>query len=93
MSHDFQEEIAFSGVESSPSFVREPEGNGIAARFIRTMKENLLWVRIFETIEELRLDLIEFAQWYNTQWLVARHGHMTPAQVRAEQQQPGAFAA
>ncbi len=46
-----------------------------------------------ETIEELRLALIDFAQWYNTQWLVARHGYMTPAQVRAEQQQPGALAA
>ena len=81
------------GVESSPSFVREPEGNGVAERFIRTLKENLLWVRTFETIEELRLALIEFAQWYNTQWLVARHGYMTPAKVRAEQQQPGALAA
>ena len=30
---------------SSPSFVREPEGNGVAERFIRTLKENLLWVR------------------------------------------------
>ncbi len=50
-------------------------------------------VRTFETIEELRLALIEFAQWYSTQWLVARHGYMTPAQVRAEQQQPGALAA
>ena len=93
MSHDFQEEIAFLGVESSPSFVREPEGNGVAERFIRTLKENLLWVRTFETIEELRLALIEFAQWYNTQWLVARHGYRTPAQVRAEQQQPAALAA
>ncbi len=38
------------GVESSPSFVREPEGNGVAERFIRTLKENLLWVQTFETV-------------------------------------------
>ena len=31
------------------------QGNGVAERFIRTPKENLLWVRHFETIEELRL--------------------------------------
>jgi putative transposase len=36
MSRDFQDEIAFLGVESSPSFVRQPEGNGVAERFIRT---------------------------------------------------------
>ena len=55
---------------------------------IRTLKENLLWVRHFETIEELRLALLEFAAWYNTHWLVARHGHRALAQVRADQQPP-----
>ena len=53
LADDFQQEVAFFGIESSPSFVREPEGNGVAERFIRTLKENLLWVRSFETIEEL----------------------------------------
>ena len=45
MSGDFQDEIECLGIEASPSFVREPEGNGVAERFIRTLKENLLWVR------------------------------------------------
>ena len=60
LAADFQQEIAFFGIESSPSFVREPEGNGVAERFIRTLKENLLWVRSFETIEDLRLALLAF---------------------------------
>ena len=55
LADDFQQEVAFFGIESSPSFVREPEGNGVAERFIRTLKENLLWVRSFDTIETLRL--------------------------------------
>ena len=42
LSGDFQDEIAFLGIESSPSFVRQPEGNGVAERFIRTLKENFL---------------------------------------------------
>ena len=41
MSHDFQEEIAFLGVESSPSFVREPEGNGVAERFICSNSDSI----------------------------------------------------
>ena len=44
MSHVFQEELAFVGIASSPAFIREPEGNGCAERFIRTLKENLLWL-------------------------------------------------
>ena len=50
LADDFQQEVAFFGIESSPSFVQEPEGNGVAERFIRTLKENLLWVRSFATI-------------------------------------------
>ena len=44
MSDDFQAEIAFLGIEASPSFVREPEGNGVAER--RTHKRFSLSVRM-----------------------------------------------
>ena len=39
VSDDFQNEIAFLGVQTSPSFVREPEGNGCAERFIVPSKK------------------------------------------------------
>jgi putative transposase len=85
VSHHFQSEIRFLGIESSPAFVREPEGNGCAERFIRVLKENLLWVRHFDTVEELRLALLAFKQTYNQSWIIERHGYRTPAQVRADQ--------
>jgi putative transposase len=85
VSHDFQTEIRFLGIESSPAFVREPEGNGCAERFIRVLKENLLWIRRFATIEELRLALTAFKQTYNQTWIIERHAYRTPAQVRADQ--------
>ena len=84
MSGDFQDEITFLGIESSPSFVRQPEGNGVAERFIRTLKENFLWVHTFDTIEELRHGLQDFVAYYNATRLVARHGYRTPNQIRAE---------
>src|SRR3954454_10212083 len=85
VSHHFRAEIRFLGIEGAPAFVREPEGNGCAERFIRTLKENLLWVRPFATVEELRLALQRFQQIYNQTWIVERHGYRTPAQVRAAQ--------
>ncbi len=93
MSHQFQKEIAFLGIESSPAFVRAPEGNGCAERFIRTLKENLLWVRTFDTTEELRQELLAFRETYNTTWLIERHGFLTPAQFREKQLQTAAIAA
>src|SRR4028119_2237817 len=93
MSGDFQTEVRFLGVESSPAFVRAPEGNGCAERFIRTLKENLLWVRAFDTAEELRRALLQFRETYNTTWLIERHGFRPPDAVRKEQLQPAAPAA
>jgi putative transposase len=93
MSDVFQKELDFLGVESSPAFVRMPEGNGCAERFIRTLKENLLWVRSFDTIEELRQALLAFRQTYNATWLIERHGFITPAAFRETQLQPAALAA
>jgi len=85
MSDAFQQELAFFGIKSSPAFVRAPEGNGCAERFIRTLKENLLWVRTFDSVEELRQALLVFRELYNTTWLIERHGFQTPAAVRQNQ--------
>ena len=65
--------------------LRSPEGNGVAERTIRMLKEQLLWVRFFTTVEKLRLGLATFATQYNDAWLRQRHVHKTPNQIRAEQ--------
>jgi transposase InsO family protein len=84
MSDDYQAEIAFLGMESSPSFVRQPECNGCVERFIRTLKEQLLWVKVFRNVEELRCALTEFRERYNQRWIVQRLGYLTPTQARQQ---------
>jgi transposase InsO family protein len=93
MSDAFQAELRFLGIESSPAFVRAPEGNGCAERFIRTLKENLLWVRFFATIEELRQALLAFQETYNATWLIERHGFRPPRAIREHQLSIAALAA
>ncbi len=73
--------------------MRAPEGNGCAERFIRTLKENLLWVRAFDTVEELRRALLEFRETYNATWLIERHGFRPPSAVRQDQLSTAALAA
>lgn len=82
LSADFQAELSFLGITSSPAFVRQPEGNGCIERFFRTLKEQLLWVRHFVTIDDLRQALLAFMETYNREWLIARLGYRSPAQVR-----------
>ncbi len=78
----FQRELAFLGMTSSPAFVREPEGNGCAERFIRTLTEQLLWLHCFDTIDDLQAALQEFRRRYTSSWLLQRHGYLSPAAAR-----------
>lgn len=78
VSNVFQDEIRLLGIRSSPSFVREPQGNGCAERFVRTLKEQLLWLHRFRTVEELRKALQAFMERYNEAWLIQRHGYASP---------------
>jgi putative transposase len=82
VSHAFQAEVRFLGLASSPAYVRQPEGNGCAERFIRTLKEQLLWLRRFATIEELNAALHAFKERYNREWLIQRHGWVSPNEHR-----------
>ena len=84
MSDDFQREVRFLGMKSSPSFIRQPEGNGCIERFFRTLKEQLLWVRHFETLEQLQQALLEFKETYNRRWLIGRLGYKSPRQARQD---------
>ena len=92
ISRAFQAELRFLGMDSSPSFVRAPEGNGCIERFWRTLKEQLLWLHTFANIEDLNQALQEFRDLYNHQWLIERHNHRPPALVRQDLLGTGAAA-
>jgi putative transposase len=78
----FQRELSFLGIFSSPAYVREPEGNGCAERFIRTLKEQLLWLQRFDGLDDLQRALADFKQRYNHHWRIERHGFLSPAEQR-----------
>src|SRR5438445_2840380 len=84
MSDDFHNEIRFLGIEPSPAFVRQPEGNGCIERFFRTLKEQLLWIRHFRDLDELSAALVEFRDRYNQHWIVERLAYRTPVQARRD---------
>ena len=83
-SDDFQKEIRFLGIEPSPAFVRQPEGNGCIERFFRTLKEQLLWIRRFRDLGELRAALFDFRDRYNQNWILERLNYRTPVQARRD---------
>jgi len=76
-------EVKWLGITISPSYVGEPECNGVIERFMRTLKEQCVYLHHFESLEQARAIIAEFVERYNTQWLIERLGHRTPAQARA----------
>jgi len=77
-------EVKWLGITISPSYVGEPQCNGVIERFMRTLKEQCLYLHRFQNLEEARRVISEFITRYNSEWLIERLGYRTPAQARAE---------
>jgi transposase InsO family protein len=67
----------------SPSYVGEPECNGVIERFMRTLKEQCLYLHQFASLDEARRVIGTFIHRYNTEWLIGRLDYQTPAAGRA----------
>lgn len=87
-SAHYQAEIDHLGIDRSPAFHYEPETNGVVEKFIQTLKEQVLWIERFDTLEQLRARIRQFAHDYNEHWLLERHGYRTPRQARDTLRQP-----
>jgi putative transposase len=76
-----QDEIAEVGIALSPGFHYESDANG-AGQFIQILKERVLRIERFETLEELRSAIRAFAAVFNREWLLERHSYRTPIAAR-----------
>ena len=82
MSEYFQNQLKFFGMTPSFAFVREPETNGVAERFIRTLKEQVVFGRTFQDIEEVRAAVRTYFDRYNQHWLLEKNRYQSPAETR-----------
>lgn len=78
----FLKQIAYMGIQDSFGLVKQPQTNGVAERFNRTLKEQILNGRIFRTIEEVREAVRQFVELYNTKWLLEKLGYQSPLEAR-----------
>lgn len=81
-SEHFLNQIRFWGTAPSFAFVEQPQTNGVAERFNRTLKEQVIHGRVFYDLEEVRRVVGAFIELYNQHWMVQKLGYKTPCQAR-----------
>jgi len=82
ISDHFLNQVRFWGITPSFAFVEEPQTNGVAERFNRTVKEQVINGRIFKNLDEVRRAVAAFVERYNAEWLVEKLGFVSPSRAR-----------
>lgn len=90
LSDHFLNQVRHWGLTPSFAFVEQPQTNGVAERFNRTLKEQVIHGRIFRTVEDLRVAVGTFVERYNAQWRVEKLGFLTPTEARLRHALPAA---
>lgn len=74
----FQGSLRWLGMADDAAYVGEPECNGCAERWIKTLKEQCLWARLYDGLDDLRQGWPRSSRPTTNEWLIQRHGHCTP---------------
>jgi transposase InsO family protein len=83
MAEHVQKRARVWGISPSCAFVAEPETNGVIERVFRTLKEQAIDGRVFQTIDDVRDAVRAFAARYNAEWLIEKNGYLSPLDARA----------
>jgi transposase InsO family protein len=79
---DFLHQVRFWGIAPSFAFVAEPQTNGVAERFNRTLKEQANHGRVFKNFEEVRSAVTAFRDRYNRHLRLEKLGFQSPHEAR-----------
>lgn len=82
LSDHFVNQLRFWGITPRFAFGAEPETNGVAERFMRTLKEQAIYGQTFRAAD-VRAAVADFVMRATVHWLVEKNGYRSPAQARA----------
>ena len=84
-SRSFMQGCAALGIKQSFTAYNNPKGNADTERMMRTLKEELVWLQEWQSVEELKMSLDEFVESFNDGYLHSALGYKTPSQFEKEQ--------
>ncbi len=83
-SLSFMKACSNLGIHQAFTSYNNPKGNADTERMIRTMKEELFWLREWKGEAEINEELDKWVEYYNSSYLHSAHGYRTPIQAEEE---------
>jgi transposase InsO family protein len=77
-SVSFMRDVASLGIGQAFTSYSNPKGNADTERLMRTLKEELVWLREWSWVEELARAVAEFVEEFNQHYLHSALGYKTP---------------
>lgn len=74
----FMRECRALGIKQTFTAYANPKGNADTERLIRTIKEELCWLREWSSVEELAVEMEKFVEYFNANYLHSAIGYKTP---------------
>lgn len=74
----FMRECRALGIKQAFTAYANPKGNADTERLIRTVKEELIWLREWSSVEELKLEIKKFVEYFNENYLHSALDYKTP---------------
>ena len=84
LSDHFLNQVRYWGIRPSFGLLEEPETNGVVERWNRTLKEQAIYGRVFQSLADVRAAVAEFVERYNQDWRLEKVAYRTPLEAREE---------
>ncbi|MCW2241797.1 IS3 family transposase [Azospirillum canadense] len=82
IAQHFTRQVKHWGMTMSYAYPYQPECNGVAERWFRTLKEQAIFGRVFRTVAEVKAAVTAFVARYNASWPLERLGYRSPLAYR-----------
>ena len=92
LSDHFLNQLKYGGITPTFAFVEQPQTNGVAERFDRTLKDQAIHGRVFRNVEEVRAAVGAFIARYNREWRVEKNRFLSPLEIRQQWMDQAALA-
>lgn len=83
-SQAFMQACSALGIKQAFTSYCNPKGNADTERMMRTLKEELIWLGEWHSVNQIKQALDEFAELFNENYLHSALGYKTPNKFEAE---------